>query len=245
MIHSRREWLYSGLLLPAAGGMLSAAAQEKSPNAAKPPWSSKVSPAIVSALQTTAADVYRGRRAHRLRSADLRRFSTTFAIFAAHLEEIGAVPDIESSFKTSGILEAPAGREQLAKLRSRGAQKGFPVGDAQFERFVGEYVQGWPPFVSEFQKGGLATLNATLVSAFEDMADRVLQYHNGTMISGLRLLPATFPRCETVNEINAVSAVYLSTWGIMLMAEVISIPFFGWAIAGASMMMAVAGMFCA
>ena len=182
---------------------------------ALPPWLHKTSSAVVNAVNASALELNRNAARQGIASIDVRRFSTSFTIFSAHLAEVGALPDLRRAFERSRTLEVPLNLSQLEKARQETAKK-VKLTDSQFRRWASEYENGYLAFVAEFNRAGILGIHAQLINSLDGWAQRIDRDFNGVLRSGWRVQPATLLNCEQINEGIAIAGIYTATWGYMI-----------------------------
>jgi hypothetical protein len=239
--------LAAGMAL-STGGLFS---QEQTEQTDSCHWRWKLSPAVLKAVAGDTKTVAAGVIHKNLTSADVRKLGKSFEIYAADLDGVGALPDMENAIKKSGALDTEPTREHLNSVRKLVQERsGTKISDDAFDDFCSHYHDHWPK-LKTMVEGGIKSVHSRIVHDLDKWADKIEQDERdgnlaanadgGRMVKA-RIEPAPWDFCAAM----AVMGLYFGTWGFMgwlgyaAFAGPVAVGVF--AIAGLAL--AVGGMFC-
>jgi hypothetical protein len=201
----------------------------------QPAWVSQMSPAVCSAV-VTAAQAFQGTAAPT--AWQVRVFQNALATYFAQLLEVGAIPQLESSLKSSGLLDTPLSYEQLGRMRQA---TGFTIPDAAFNAFATGFPGSLPMVRSMVYENGMVGAHAVIIAELGQLAQ---QLEGNIAIAGIPrayFKPANHALCDALPIISGYTAV----WGFQAAIGVIALgPVGGVVLAVAGVGLAVAAFFC-
>lgn len=193
-----------------AAGAMAATATVLQPARAQSP---QISNAVFAGL--TSASVYICQRvaANKLTGSDVRVFANALGTYFANLEEIGALPKLQTAW--GQVNWQPLSWERFSEIRAAAANEGAAVSDAQFAQMFNAQLSSVPNVPAAIARQGLQQFHGSAIAnlaAFASRLDALAVLGDGGRVREAQVCGSTVNSvCYGVGLI----AGYFTVWGAM------------------------------